>query len=64
MIVCTVRWAGALDAGEVMIEPLRRLGPPVLDSIGVIPYTALQRMLDPLTPTRLRYYRRAPTSRS
>src|SRR4051794_8834461 len=40
--------AGDAADGRKMIEPLRELGNPVADLIDVIPYTAMQTLLDPL----------------
>jgi FAD/FMN-containing dehydrogenase len=40
--------AGDPEGGRRMLEPLRELGDPVADLIDVIPYTAMQTLLDPL----------------
>src|SRR4051812_24496506 len=40
--------AGDAEDGRKMLEPLRELGNPVADLIDVIPYTAMQTLLDPL----------------
>ena len=40
--------AGDAADGRKMLEPLRELGNPVADLIDVIPYTAMQSLLDPL----------------
>ncbi len=38
---------GLLDEGERFIEPLRKLGEPLLDMSGAIPYKAAQQAFDP-----------------
>jgi FAD/FMN-containing dehydrogenase len=40
--------AGDHEAACSLLEPVRDLGEPVADLIGVIPYTAMQSLLDPL----------------
>jgi len=42
-------YAGAIDAGEKVVAPIRALKPTV-DLLGPMPYTALQAMFDPLVP--------------
>jgi FAD/FMN-containing dehydrogenase len=42
-------YAGAVDAGEKVVAPIRALKPAV-DLLGPVPYTALQAMFDPLLP--------------
>jgi FAD/FMN-containing dehydrogenase len=41
---------GSLAAGDVALRPLKAFGPPVLDLMGPMPYTALNGMLDPAFP--------------
>ena len=41
---------GPLAQGEAVVKPLKTFGPPVLDAIGPMPYTALNSMLDPAFP--------------
>jgi FAD/FMN-containing dehydrogenase len=47
---------GAIEAGEALFAPLRRLGPPVADTLSAMPYTAAQQMLDGLNPPGNRVY--------
>lgn len=47
--------AGTPEAGEAAMQPIRRLGAPVLDAIGPVPYAALNGMLDAGYPTGARY---------
>ena len=37
---------GALPAGEAAVKPIKAFGPPVMDALGPIPYTAMNQMLD------------------
>lgn len=51
-------YAGALDEGERVLASLRRFGPPVGDTIGPIPYTAMQTLFDAaFPPGRLNYWK-------
>jgi FAD/FMN-containing dehydrogenase len=43
-------YSGPLEAGEAFIEPLRRLGEPILDLSGRWPYLQVQQAFDPLFP--------------
>jgi FAD/FMN-containing dehydrogenase len=49
-------WNGPIDAGEQALRPVRDFGPPVVDEIQPMPYTALQTALDPMLPVGNRYY--------
>ncbi len=37
---------GSLEEGEKALQPIKDFGPPIIDAIGPIPYTAQQSMLD------------------
>jgi FAD/FMN-containing dehydrogenase len=37
---------GPLDAGEAALRPLKEFGPPIMDMMGPIPYSALNAALD------------------
>lgn len=50
---------GGIDEGEQALRPLREFGPPVLDEIGPVPYTAFQQALDANFPRGRRYYRKS-----
>jgi FAD/FMN-containing dehydrogenase len=41
-------YCGAIDVGEDVVAPLRRLAEPIADLLGPVPYAAMQQMLDPL----------------
>jgi hypothetical protein len=45
---------GDLAAGERAIEPIRRFGPPEVELFGLMPYIALQSMLDTGAPPGIR----------
>src|SRR5262249_40593190 len=52
-------WAGDPDAGAQAIAPLRGVGTPIADAIGLMPYVALQSMLDGGAPHGRHYYWKA-----
>jgi FAD/FMN-containing dehydrogenase len=41
---------GSLKQGEAAVKPIKAFGPPVLDAIGPMPYSALNGMLDAAFP--------------
>src|SRR5215468_2196585 len=41
---------GSLDQGEKAVAPIKAFGPPVLDAMGPMPYSALNGMLDGAFP--------------
>jgi len=45
-----------LAAGEKVLEPLRKFGPPIADMVTRMPYLAMQSMLDAAAPFGLRSY--------
>jgi FAD/FMN-containing dehydrogenase len=49
-------WAGALDAGERALRPLREYGPPAADIYQAMPYSAAQTMADFLWPKGFHAY--------
>ena len=54
-----VCYNGDLEHGEKVLRPLREFGPPVVDQIGPMAYTALQKMTDALFPRGRHYYWKA-----
>jgi FAD/FMN-containing dehydrogenase len=54
-----VAYAGAVDEGAHVLEPLRRFAAPALDLVGPMPYVSLQTMLDASVPHGLHNYNRA-----
>jgi FAD/FMN-containing dehydrogenase len=52
--------AGSPEEGRVLVQPLKGLGDPIADLIDVLPYTAMQSLLDGLwTPGAQNYMRSA-----
>lgn len=49
-------YAGPVEDGEKAICPLREFGPPAIDLIEPMPYTAIQRLIDAGSPEGLRNY--------
>jgi FAD/FMN-containing dehydrogenase len=59
--VCGVVWCytGPLDQAVAVFAPIRRIGPPVVDFVGPLPFPAFQSMFDPLVPKGIQSYWRA-----
>jgi FAD/FMN-containing dehydrogenase len=50
-------WSGDdLAEGERALDPLRKFGSPIADSISAMPYPEMQRMLDAVAPSGRRSY--------
>jgi FAD/FMN-containing dehydrogenase len=49
-------YAGPLEEGERVIQPLRELATPVLDMSGPMPFAAIQSAFDPFFPKGMLYY--------
>jgi FAD/FMN-containing dehydrogenase len=52
-------YAGPVEQGAEVIRPLKEFGPPVMDMMGPLPYTALQQAHDPTAPAGLQNYWKA-----
>lgn len=39
-------YAGPLEDGEQLVKPVKEFGSPIMDTIGTMPYTKLQSMID------------------
>jgi FAD/FMN-containing dehydrogenase len=51
-------YAGDPDDGEEVLRPLKEIGPPAVDLLERIPYTAFQAIVDPFSPKGwLNYHR-------
>ncbi len=48
-----------MTQGEKLIEPFRKLGKPVMEQVGPMPYTAIQGLLDEAAVPHRRYYMRS-----
>ena len=53
-----VMWVGDVSDGESELAALRRIGPPLMDLVQPMPYTAFQGMLDGFAPKGWRNYHR------
>jgi FAD/FMN-containing dehydrogenase len=51
-----VHWAGPIDEGENAIKPFLDIAPVVAQSVGPLPYPALNAAFDPLFPKGIRSY--------
>jgi len=51
-----VCYSGALEEGERVLRPLRAFGPPLIDQIGPMAYTAVQSLVDAFYPPGLHDY--------
>jgi FAD/FMN-containing dehydrogenase len=49
-------YVGDPETGEEALADLRRIGPPLMDLVQPMPYTAFQAMLDDFAPTGFRHY--------
>lgn len=56
IVVPATVYAGPIEEGERLMQPLRELATPLLDLSGPMPYTALQAAFDPFFPEGRRYY--------
>ena len=52
-------WAGPLDEGERVIQPLREVAPVVAEHVGPMPYPALNAAFDALVPPGMQHYWKA-----
>jgi FAD/FMN-containing dehydrogenase len=53
---CVVCYAGDVAEGEEVLRPLREFGPPPLDLLGPMPYTAVQDLITEANPHGRRNY--------
>jgi len=58
VFVIAAMYAGDMQEGEKVLEPLRRFGNPIADVIGPVPFVAWQQAFDPLlTPGARNYWK-------
>jgi len=50
VLAVIISYAGAIEEGERIIQPLRKFGPPDVDLVEPKPYVTLQSMLDAANP--------------
>jgi FAD/FMN-containing dehydrogenase len=53
-----VLYIGQPDEGGAVVAPLKELGPPAVDLVAPMPYTAFQAMVDPFAPRGMLNYHR------
>jgi FAD/FMN-containing dehydrogenase len=51
-----VCYAGNPETGEAVVQPLQKLGTPVMVQVGPMPYPAVQSMMDQVAEPGRRYY--------
>jgi len=56
VIGCILCYAGPVEDGERALAPLREFGPPGLDLVEPMPYTAVQQLIDAANPKGLLNY--------
>ncbi|HEX8205892.1 MAG TPA: FAD-binding oxidoreductase [Solirubrobacteraceae bacterium] len=59
-----VCWSGDAEAGEQACAPLRALGSVAVDLLGPMPYTEVQKLVEPTAPWGLRSYWKAENVRA
>ena len=55
-MVTLLCYSGASAGGERLLRPLRNFGPPIADQVSVMPYTAVQGIVENFNPRGLRNY--------
>ena len=53
VIVC---YSGPIEKGEGILRPLREFGPPLMDQVSPMPYSALQSLAENFNPAGMRNY--------
>jgi hypothetical protein len=56
VVLVAAAYAGEQEEGEPVVAPLRRLGDPIVDLLGPMPYVVLQSLVDPLFGPGARNY--------
>lgn len=56
IVAIGVCYAGSIEEGEQIVQPLRALGPPLADTIGPISYKVFHGMFDSMAPPGLLAY--------
>lgn len=57
VIAIALCWCGSVSDGERVVQPLRRLGSPMLDTVRPMTYGELQTMFDATNPPGAWYYK-------
>ncbi len=56
VVVIAVCYLGSIEAGEPFVQPLRTFDSPLVDQVGPMAYTAVQKMFDAGFPAGLQNY--------
>jgi FAD/FMN-containing dehydrogenase len=56
VVAIVVSYAGDVEEGERVLAPLREWGPPAIDLVEPMPYTALQGLIEPANPHGMQNY--------
>ncbi len=56
MVAVALCYAGPVEAGQALVQPLREFAEPAIDLIGPLPYVALQGMFDASAPYGIHSY--------
>jgi FAD/FMN-containing dehydrogenase len=56
VVAIAICYAGSIEEGQRVVEPLRRFGPPALDLLSPMPYTVIQQLFDAANPFGLQVY--------
>jgi hypothetical protein len=56
VVAAILTYAGPVERGEKTLQPLRKLGAAVIDTLAAKPYVAHQKMLDPMLAHGRGYY--------
>jgi hypothetical protein len=64
VVILAAVHAGPLDEGEKGLEPVRRIGTPIVDGVARHPYVAFQQSFDPLLAAGARNYWKSHNFRS
>jgi FAD/FMN-containing dehydrogenase len=56
VVAFTLCYNGPIDMGEAVVEPLRRVGPPIADLVRPMTSLEVQSLIDPLYPPGLCQY--------
>ncbi len=59
LIAIVACWAGPMDAGPAVVQPLRDIAPIVAEHVGPTPYPRLNSAFDALVPPGLQHYWKA-----
>jgi FAD/FMN-containing dehydrogenase len=56
VIIVVAFYAGGVEEGEKVLDPIRSFGEPIADAVGPVPYAAFQQSFDPLLMDGARNY--------